>query len=760
MTLISGPQLNNAPQQTMYIIAKLSRFASVVTKSVASILFLNRISSMRLPAISMVVAFTVLNSVSAGEINLIHRYNFESDAARDCIGKFDGQLTRDFALTEKPDFADLAPEGAIAGNRSIILDPEKGKRSGIQFHSELLKPQGGTVAIWFQPYQSHDPGSVGYLFFSPPIPSGLTIAISQGRDDLKARLVDSPQLSTASQLRMNEWNHVAFTWSAEGVAQLYLNGQLISQGVFDPKKIDWKHFVRVGAFHLDEKNSQIAHTQYRGAIYDLQIYNGPVDKESIRLLYDKPGEVVADSIPLSVDPGSLKLAEVFSSGMVLQRDRSVVVWGEAADDIEVTVRFAKQTKSTVSRAGRWQLELDPLEATAVGRDLILESSDGGRIILSDVVVGEVWLAAGQSNMVLQVGGSRHGKAALKNSDNPDLRFFIVPMKRAKSPDLRGLHWKRSSPQTTGGLSAVAYYFANDLQRTLGVPVGIVQIAYGGSSLESWVSPEALSVETAPAYYNFLKTCKPEYLERTIQIQPSRIRERMLMPYMPYSVRGVIWYQGEGNSGRPKEYLGLWRSFRKELRALFEDPELPIYTVQLARLTNANWSEIRLVQQQLWQEDPNAFMAVTIDIPRDYNEKDHPIHPIIKKPIGLRLARAARNFIYDEDLLPSGPVLKEVIHENGRTRIQFDYAGGRLTTFDGAALRGLYGWAGDQPPIPLMAQIDGSALVIDHAANGVDSLDCIRYGSETDMGAGEDFSPNLVNAEQLPASPFFYERGYK
>lgn len=526
--------------------------------------------------------------------------------------------------------------------------------------------------------------------------------------------------------------------------------------ILDPGEIDWRHFVRVGAFHLDPANSQPAETQYHGAIYDRQVHDGPLDAGSVRRLYATPGKAFDAAVAVREDPGSIHLEEVFSSGMLLQRDRPVVVWGEADEGVKVTIRFAGQTKTAVSHGGRWRMQLDPLEASAKGREMILESSDGGRITLSDVVVGEVWLAAGQSNMNLQVGASQHGKAALENSDNPDLRFFIVPMKRAQTPDLRGLSWEHSSPRTTGDLSAVAYYFASDLQDRLGIPVGIVQVAYGGSSLESWVSPDTLSAETVPAYYKFLETREPEYLERKIQLQPGKIRELMFMPYMPYSVRGVIWYQGESNSGRPHEYAGLWRSFREDLRLLLDDPELPIYTVQLARLAGANWSQIRLVQQQLWLEDPNAFMAVTIDIPRDYNKGDHPVHPMIKKPVGERLARAARAFVYGEKgLIPSGPVLKEVVHQDGKTRIEFEYAGGGLTTYDGEALRGLYGGARGQSLKPLQARIDGRALVIDHAASGVASLDLIRYGSEEDMGAGEAFSPNLANSEQLPASPFFY-----
>jgi sialate O-acetylesterase len=446
-----------------------------------------------------------------------------------------------------------------------------------------------------------------------------------------------------------------------------------------------------------------------------------------------------------------KPARIFSNHMVLQRDHPVPVWGRGPDGATVEVEFAGQKKSTTIAEGHWEVVLDPLPASAEGRSLVLTAGDR-KITLEDILVGDVWLASGQSNMQMALGSTVGGKEAAAESADPLLRFFITPMKLGPEAPSIPAEWDISTPGKTGRLTAVGYHFARELRQATGIPIGIVQCAYGGSRAESWSSPELIS-RGWPGYENFVKNQKPEHFEKHPQVLASACYESMLRPLIPFAFRGTIWYQGEGNSGTPEEHKKLLPALIEEFRQQFRRPDLPFYFVQLARLERADWSPIRRAQLHIWENTPGTFMAVTIDLPKTFNENDNPIHPNVKQPIGERLARAARHFIYGESgLLPSGPRFKEAVPSEGKTVLSFDYAGDGLATLDGQPLRGLYAGPLGGPLKAIDAAMQDDRLVIDHASHGLNLPLLIRYGSEEDMGK-ETLDVNLGNSEKLPASPF-------
>ncbi len=444
-------------------------------------------------------------------------------------------------------------------------------------------------------------------------------------------------------------------------------------------------------------------------------------------------------------------ARIFSSRMILQRDSPVPVWGTGADGATVEVEFAGQKKSATVVEGKWEVILNPLAGTDDGRPLVITQNDR-TITLADILVGDVWLASGQSNMQMALASTVGGKEAIAESADPLLRFFITPMKLGPEAALLPAKWQAAAPGTTARLTAVGYHFARELRKATGIPIGIVQCSHGASPAESWCSP-ALIQQGWPGYEKFLKNANPEQFEKYPAVRPSVCYESMLRHLIPFAFRGTIWYQGEANAGRPEEHKKLLPAMIAEFRENFRRADMPFYFVQLPRLDKSNWDEIRRAQLHIWENTPNTFMAVTIDLPKTFNENDNPIHPNVKQPIGERLARAARHFVYGEnDLVPSGPRFKEVVSTETQSVLHFEYAGAELSTLDGEPLRGLYAGRPGGPLKPVVAEIQGDTLVIDHATYELAPPLLIRYGSEVDMGT-ETLDVNLGNSEKLPASPF-------
>ena len=299
------------------------------------------------------------------------------------------------------------------------------------------------------------------------------------------------------------------------------------------------------------------------------------------------------------------------------------------------------------------------------------------------------------------------------------------------------------------MSAVAYFFAQEIQQTQGIPVGLINCSYGGTVTETWCSPKTLAAGY-PVWEAYEAKAKqnPKYARRNTS---SRLYNRMLKTVMPFPVKGFLWYQGEGNAGRAEEQKKLFPEMVKDWRQSWGNPKLPFYLVQLARFEPATWHAFRLAQLDVWQNTPDSYLAVTIDLSKDWKKDNHPIHPSTKAPIGHRLALAARAKVYGEsELVYSGPIVRDIRIEKGKARLSFDHFGSGLAALDGKALRGFAVSGDGKQFVPGAAKIVGNVVLV--SSPNITSPIAVRYGAELDMAKGK-LDINLGNREKLPASPF-------
>jgi sialate O-acetylesterase len=482
----------------------------------------------------------------------------------------------------------------------------------------------------------------------------------------------------------------------------------------------------------------------------------------------------------------------FMSHMVLQREMKVPVWGTAASGEQVTVAFAGQKKTVTAGAdGSWRVDLDPMAASAEGRVMTLSGSATAQPVqLDDVLVGEVWLASGQSNMTFPISKAHASYAGVNNeaaeiaaANYPLIRMFMGKPTLAHDPAAHvDGEWKVCSPETAPDFSAVGYFFARDLQKELHVPIGILTVAFGASTAEAWIPREALAADpllkpmldhfdSLYAAYEADPNAQAKYAEAQQKAQaaaadarakgekppkgprdPNPLHDQhnatvlynaMVHPVLPYAIRGVIWYQGEsivgGLAGRTL-YPHVQETLIKEWRKLWGEGDFPFYIVQLAALNApSNNPQVREAQATVLKL-PNTGMAVTIDIGDPTN-----VHPKDKQDVGDRLTRIAMANVYGGKEEFSGPVYDAMKVEGGAIRISFTHPGGGLVAKDGP-LKWFEIAGADMKFVPADAKIDGETVVVSSAQ--VASPAAVRYA-----WANYPVGCNLYNAAGLPAAPF-------
>ena len=446
------------------------------------------------------------------------------------------------------------------------------------------------------------------------------------------------------------------------------------------------------------------------------------------------------------------LPAMFADGAVLQRERPVPVWGTAAPGEAVTVSFRGQTASTqADRLGRWSVALQP---AAAGGPYELTVNN---ITLKNVLVGEVWIASGQSNMVWRVAQSRDAEKEIAASTDAELRFFKVANVVSPAPldDVKGA-WKEANPANTGDFCGTGYFFARHLREKLKVPVGVIQTSWGGTPAESWVSGTALAADPAliSVYADWARTLEAYpvgLLEKRQNLigpnhphMPAGLYNAMIAPLIPYAMRGVIWYQGENNANRARAgvYRRLFPALIQDWRRRWGQGDFPFLFVQLANYAKvpatAQWPELREAQAMTLSL-ANTGMAVIIDIGESQS-----IHPRNKQDVGLRLGLAARAIAYGEKLVYSGPAYRRFMREGSALRVWFDHVGGGLVAKDGA-LKGFEVCQANGKCAAAEARIDGATVVA--ASAEIPEPANVRYAW------GNDPPCNLYNAEGLPAGPF-------
>ncbi len=476
----------------------------------------------------------------------------------------------------------------------------------------------------------------------------------------------------------------------------------------------------------------------------------------------------------------VSLPALISDHMLLQQEVPVRIWGWANPGEQVRVRFGGQNVLAVADSlGGWEAFLAPLEA---GGPFQMVVSGENTITLTDVLVGEVWVASGQSNMVWSVERSRDAEAEVAQAEFPRIRLFKVALKVAEQPleDVEG-SWQKCSSQSVADFSAVGYFFARHLYQKRRHPVAVIQTAWGGTPSESWTSRLRLASEAnlAPVLENWERVLAEypakgrehqkalQQWERQVHTArqkggeeprkprqpqgpghpwtPGGLYNAMIAPITPYAIRGAIWYQGENNAHRAQGYLyrSLFPALIHDWREQWGLGAFPFLFVQLANFRKtppqSQWPELR--EAQLMTLDlRNTAMAVTIDVGNPLD-----IHPINKQDVGERLALGARRVAYGENVVHSGPLYRQLSRERQHLRVWFDHVGGGLSVKDGPNLKGFVISGDDKQFVPAAAHVDGTTVVLSspQVANPV----AVRY-------AWED-SPicNLYNAEGLPASPF-------
>lgn len=480
----------------------------------------------------------------------------------------------------------------------------------------------------------------------------------------------------------------------------------------------------------------------------------------------------------------LTIAPVFTDHMVLQRDVPLRVWGRAAPGASVTVEFAGDKKTAVADvAGRWLVRLGPQVASAAARDLRINAAGESREI-TDVLVGEVWLCAGQSNMEWPLARELHAEAELPRASHSGIRFFnpgyagkeaggrpfaAAEMVMLTPADYYRGTWEVCTPGSAARMSAIGYYAARDLHAALGVPIGIIHLAVGGSPAEAWVSREALAGDSAlraltegdwlvnPALEVWCRQRGQENLGPAPAggaggpdhpFKPGFLWDAGIEPLLPFGLRGVMWYQGESNSlslARVRQHEILLPLLVHDWRQGWGRPDLPFLYCQLSGI-DANpyrsefWPEFRDSQRRLLEVIPHLGMVVTADVG---NRTD--VHPRDKATVGARLARLALAEVYGRELESGGPLPKSARVLGNEVVVTFTHATGGLRTSDGQVLRGFEIVAADNSIIPAHAMIDGVTVLLSYQAGITPRR--IRYGWQP-FPEG-----NLENGASLPASTF-------
>jgi sialate O-acetylesterase len=493
--------------------------------------------------------------------------------------------------------------------------------------------------------------------------------------------------------------------------------------------------------------------------------------------------------PAAPSPGAVTLAPVFGDHAVLQRGKPVPVWGTAGAGETITVTFhGKSATAKAGADGRWALSIGPLEASSDGADLVVAA--GSTVTLHDVVVGEVWLCSGQSNMEFVVDDGSpnyrvvHSEGEIASANFPLIRQLKVAQTVATSPaaTVKTGGWVPASPATVGTFTAVGYFFARDIHRAIGVPVGIIDSPWGGTPVESWMGDAARNstslaadidarwnkdksewtperqakwVADEAAWGKAVAESATKHTKNTLMwpgypandespFRPAGLFNAMIAPLQPAAIRGILWYQGESNADRPGQYAELFEAMIRSWREGFAQGDLPFYFVQLANfgseyeLVDRNWARQRDAQAKAL-ELPNTGMAVTIDIG---DARD--IHPKNKQEVGRRLALIAKTNVYGIAPEVSGPVFASAQREEKSMRVRFAHAGGELSSH-GGAVTSLEVAGADKVFYPAMGVIEGDSLLA--SSPDVKEPVAVRYAWTNSPTA------NLYGDNGLPVAPF-------
>ena len=478
---------------------------------------------------------------------------------------------------------------------------------------------------------------------------------------------------------------------------------------------------------------------------------------------------------------------LFSDHMVLQQDATVPVWGKADPGESVTVSIAGQSKTaTAGTDGKWMVKLDKLKSADATTMTVKGKNE---ITIKDVLIGEVWLGSGQSNMQMQVNGVRNAKAEMAAAKFPKIRMFTVERITAETPQEEcGGSWVICTPDTVARFSATAYFFGRELHRKQGVSVGLINASWGGTPIQAWTSMEVQKgvKEIAPILDNWEKMVSASFDEKQAtarwekqtqvwknqvekaktagkrppqapkkpiapRLQPHRpgnLFNGMIAPLVPYAIRGAIWYQGESNSNGPLAnayqvqlplMINDWRKRWNQGDFHFASVQLPGFKKRTEDPgAHSGWAVIREAMLKSLSL-PNTGMAIVIDAGEEAN-----IHPKDKQTVGMRLALWARGQVYGEKIASSGPLPAGHVIEKDKVKLSFTHTDGGLAA-KGGDLKGFAIAGSDRKWVRADARIDGSQVIV--SSPTVTAPVAVRYAWADNPDC------NLTNGAGLPASPF-------
>ena len=482
---------------------------------------------------------------------------------------------------------------------------------------------------------------------------------------------------------------------------------------------------------------------------------------------------------------TVRLPAVFSDHMVLQQGMDVPVWGWADSPGKVTVTLCGQTATALAGPdGRWRTTIKPPEA---GGPYEMTVAGQNTITVKDILVGEVWICSGQSNMQMSVKGSANAEQEIAAATYPKIRLLTVPRVTGTEPQTDcQASWAACSPETVPAFSAVAYFFGRELHKARNVPIGLINTSWGGTPSEAWTSSR--TVDAVPEFKPIVERFEQSAANYAKQVEdwektkddrlakwkaaadkakadgkraprrpgppgdptksphrPTSLYNGMIAPLVPYGTAGAIWYQGESNAGRAYQYRTIFPAMITDWRKHWGQGDFTFLFVQLANFMargtepeQSAWAELREAQSMTLAL-PKTGQAVIIDIG---DAKD--IHPKNKQDVGKRLALAARAIAYAEKIVYSGPAYDAMKVESGKIRLTFKHTGGGLVA-KGGTLKGFAVAGADKTFVWADAEIDGQTVVV--SSKDVAKPVAVRYAWANNPEC------NLYNQEGLPASPF-------
>ena len=481
------------------------------------------------------------------------------------------------------------------------------------------------------------------------------------------------------------------------------------------------------------------------------------------------------------------LPSIFGDNMVLQQGIEVPIWGKANPLETVTVMAAEQTVSTAADAdGKWRVKLKRLKTD--GNPIAVTVTGKNTITLKNVLVGEVWVGSGQSNMEYPMRNALNSMQEIASAKYPKLRLFAVKSFGWAQPlDDVGGKWVECSPETVREFSCTLYFFGRDLQKQINQPIGLIHASRGGTVIESWSRWETLLTDPetkkqvearvkqlddpewlARKYAENTTKCvqafekakaqgfsasmgKPEWIGLDYCNRPAGLFNALIHPLLGYGIRGVVWYQAEFNNGRHEQYARLFPKMIQDWRAQWAQGDFPFLFVQLpgnealqtepydATKRSKKWAELREAQTK-GLDMPNTGMAVTIE-----TAPDGDLHPKNKQAVGDRLARIAASMVYGKPVVSQGPRFESMSKQGNTVRLKFSHAEGGIVTKEGAPAQGFAIAGADRKFVWGNAKIEGDTVVVSSAE--IAEPVAVRYGW------ADNPLVSLYNKAGLPAAPF-------